>query len=68
MKKGIQVFVRDLLDAGLLNGENIDFTWMSLSDQINAPNPPRPDGKVIYSVKNPFKPTGGLRPRRQPIT
>ena len=60
-KGGIQVFVRDLLDAGLLNGDTLTCTGMSLSDQINALNPPRPDGKVIYSVKNPFKPTGGLR-------
>ncbi len=60
-KGGIQVFVRDLLDAGLLNGNTLTCTGMSLSDQIQELNPPRPDGEVIHSVQNPFKPTGGLR-------
>ena len=60
-KGGIQVFVRDLLDAGLLNGNTQTCTGMSLSDQIQKLSPPRPDGEVIYSVQNPFKPSGGLR-------
>ena len=60
-KGGVQVFVRDLIEAGLLNGNTLTCTGMSLSDQIQELNPPRPDGEVIYSVQNPFKPTGGLR-------
>lgn len=60
-KGGIQVFVRDLLDAGLLNGDTITCTGMSLSEQILKLNPVQPDGRVIYSVEKPFKPTGGLR-------
>ena len=60
-KGGIQVFVRDLLDAGLLNGNTLTCTGMSLSEQIKELNPLRPDGEVIYSVQNPFKRTGGLR-------
>ena len=60
-KGGVQVFVKDLLDAGLLNGNTITCTGLSLSDQIRKLNPTRPDGEVVYSVKTPFKPTGGLR-------
>ena len=60
-KGGIQVFVKDLLDAGLINGEVMTCTGKSLSEQLEGLSPPIPDGKVIYSVKNPFKPTGGLR-------
>ena len=60
-KGGIQVFVRDLLEAGLINGEVMTCTGMTLSDQLDELAPPKPDGKVIYSITNPFKPTGGLR-------
>ena len=58
---GIQVFVRDLLKAGLLNGEPMTCTGETLSEQINRLNPPEPDGDVIYSAEKPYKETGGLR-------
>ena len=32
-----------------------------MSEQVERLKPPKPDGTVIYSVKEPFKPTGGLR-------
>ena len=60
-KGGIQVFVKDLLNAGLLNGETLTCTGDTLSEQLDKLNPNLPDGKVIYPVKLPFKPTGGLR-------
>ncbi len=58
---GIQVIVKELLDAGLLNGEALSCTGETLAEQIARLNPPAPDGVVIYSVENPYKPTGGLR-------
>lgn len=58
---GVQVIVKDLLDAGLLNGETITCTGESLAQQVERLNPPDPDGTVIYAVKDPYKPTGGLR-------
>ena len=58
---GVQVFVRDLLKAGLLNGETMTCTGETLSEQVNRLNPPEPDGDVIYSAEKPFKGTGGLR-------
>ena len=60
-KGGIQVFVKDLLEAGLLNGDTLTCTGKTLSEQLVSLAPNSPDGEVIYSVKTPFKPTGGLR-------
>ena len=60
-KGGVQVIVKDLLEAGLLNGETLTCTGETLSEQVKRLDPPMPDGDVIYSVKNPFKVTGGLR-------
>jgi dihydroxy-acid dehydratase len=60
-KGGIQVIVKDLMDAGLLNGDTLTCTSETLSEQINRLSPSEPDGEVIYSVKTPYKPTGGLR-------
>ena len=58
---GVQAIVKDLMNAGLLNGETITCTGETLGEQISRLDPPEPDGEVIYSVKNPFKETGGLR-------
>ena len=60
-KGGIQVFVKDLLDAGLLNGDVLTCTGESLEKQIQSLKPAKPDGNVIFSVESPFKPSGGLR-------
>ncbi len=60
-KGGIQVFVKDLLEAGLLNGKTLTCTGETLGEQIKRLNPPEPDGNVIFSVCKPFKKTGGLR-------
>ena len=60
-KGGIQVFVKDLLDAGLLKGDEMTCTGMTLAEQLESLKPNSPDGDVIYSVKSPFKMTGGLR-------
>ena len=60
-KGGIQVIVKELLEAGLLNGDTITCTGETLSQQVARLNPETPDGQVIYTVANPYKPTGGLR-------
>ena len=60
-KGGIQVIVKELLGAGMLNGETLTCTGETLSEQVGRLDPPAPDGEVIYTVENPFKPTGGLR-------
>ena len=50
-EKGCSSFCERFIEAGLLNGKTLTCTGMSLSDQIQELNPPRPDGEVIYSVK-----------------
>lgn len=60
-KGGLPTIVKELLDAGFLDGSTITCTGETLAEQIKRLNPPAPDGDVIWSVKKPFKPTGGLR-------
>ena len=60
-KGGVQVIVKELLEAGLLNGETLTCTGETLAQQVDRLDPPNPDGVVIYSVKDPYKQTGGLR-------
>ena len=58
---GVQVIVRELLDAGLLNGDVMTCTGETLAAQVARLAPPRADGDVIHPVEKPYKPTGGLR-------
>jgi dihydroxy-acid dehydratase len=60
-KGGLQVIVKELLDAGFLDGGCLTCTGESLADQLRRLAPPAPDHEVIHSVARPFKPTGGLR-------
>jgi len=58
---GVQVIVRELLDGGLLNGDVLTCTGETLAQQVERLGARRADGKVIYPVEKPYKPTGGLR-------
>jgi dihydroxy-acid dehydratase len=58
---GVQVIVKELLDAGLLNGDVMTCTGETLAEQVKRLNTKAVDGKVIYPVAKPYKPTGGLR-------
>jgi dihydroxy-acid dehydratase len=58
---GVQVIVRELLEAGLLNGDVMTCTGETLADQVKRLNAKKPDGDVIHTVEKPYKPTGGLR-------
>lgn len=58
---GVQVIVRELLEAGLLNGEVMTCTGETLAAQVARLGTGRADGKVIHPVERPYKPTGGLR-------
>src|ERR1700722_5366178 len=60
-KGGIPVIVKELLDAGFLDGNCITCTGETITEQVKRLHPPKPDGDVIRSVEKPFKPTGGLR-------
>lgn len=60
-KGGLPVIVKELLDAGILDGTCLTCTGETLAQQVKRLNPPAPDGEVIYSFAKPFKKTGGLR-------
>ncbi len=58
---GVQVIVRELLEAGLLNGDVMTCTGETLARQVERLGAKKADGKVVYTVEKPYKPTGGLR-------
>ena len=60
-KGGIQVIIKELLEAGLLNGDTLTCTGETLANQVARLDPNAPDGDVIYTVETPYKSTGGLR-------
>ncbi|MGH7804310.1 MAG: dihydroxy-acid dehydratase, partial [Candidatus Binatia bacterium] len=60
-KGGLQVIVKELLDAGFLDGSCLTCTGETLAEQVRRLDPPKPDGDVIHPVAKPFKETGGLR-------
>jgi dihydroxy-acid dehydratase len=61
VKGGLAVIVRELLDAGLLDGDCLTCTGETLAGQVARLAPPAPDGEVIHPLTAPFKATGGLR-------
>jgi dihydroxy-acid dehydratase len=60
-KGGVQAIVRELMDAGLINGDVPTCTGETLAEQVARLDPQRADSTVIYPVETPYKPTGGLR-------
>jgi dihydroxy-acid dehydratase len=58
---GVQMIVRELLEAGLLNGDVTTCTGETLAQQVKRLGAKSADGTVVYSVAKPYKPTGGLR-------
>src|SRR6185436_4560056 len=58
---GVQVIVHELLEAGLLNGDVMTCTGETLAQQVERLGTKKADGKVVYTVEKPYKPTGGLR-------
>lgn len=58
---GVQVIVRELLEAGLLNGDVMTCTGETLAAQVARLEAKPADGKIVYRVEKPYKPTGGLR-------
>ena len=60
-KGGLQTIVKQLLDAGFLDGACVTCTGETLAEQVRRLDPPGPDREVIHAIARPFKTTGGLR-------
>jgi len=57
---GVQVVMRELLDAGLLHGECLTVTGKSIADNLAAMEVASPDGEVVHPPSDPIHPWGGL--------
>ena len=56
---GVQVIIKELLSAGLLDGDCITVTGKTLAQNHRGVKFPK-DQDVFYRVKNPITPTGGV--------
>lgn len=57
---GVQVVMKELLGAGLLDGDCMSVTGRTIAENLEVLDPPLPDGKVLRSVASPIAPTGGV--------
>jgi dihydroxy-acid dehydratase len=55
---GVPVILRELLSAGLIDGDAMTVNGRTLGQ--NVADGFEPDGKVVRAVKDPFQPDGGL--------
>jgi dihydroxy-acid dehydratase len=57
---GIQVVLKELLDAGLLHGDCLTVTGRTVAENLAALDPPAPDGEVIHPLSDPLHAMGGI--------
>jgi dihydroxy-acid dehydratase len=57
---GVQVVLRELLDAGLLHGDCLTVTGKTLAENLADLDPPAPDGEVVHSLRDPIHTEGGI--------
>jgi dihydroxy-acid dehydratase len=57
---GVPVVLRELLDAGLIDGDALTVTGKSMADNLSDLDPPGPDGEVVHPLSNPIHVGGGI--------
>ncbi len=57
---GVQVVMRELLEAGLLHGDCLTITGKTLAENLDALDPPAPDGDVVHPLRDPIHAEGGI--------
>ena len=57
---GVQVVMKALLEKGLLHGDCMTVTGKTLAENIEALDPPAPDGTVVHPLNKPIHADGGL--------
>jgi dihydroxy-acid dehydratase len=57
---GVPVVMRELLDAGLLHGDCLTVTGRTMAENLEALDPPKPDGTVIHGMDDPIHVDGGI--------
>jgi dihydroxy-acid dehydratase len=56
---GVQVVMRELLEAGHLHGDCLTVTGKTIAENLAELAPPSPDGEVVRRASEPIHPTGG---------
>jgi dihydroxy-acid dehydratase len=57
---GVAVVLKELLDAGLLNGDALTVTGKTMGENLTALAPPVPDGSVVHPLSAPLHAVGGI--------
>jgi dihydroxy-acid dehydratase len=57
---GLQVVMRELLDAGLLHGDCLTVTGKTLAENLDDLDAPAPDGDVVHPLSDPIHTQGGI--------
>ncbi len=56
---GVPVVMRELLDAGLLNGDCLTVTGRTIAENLAEAGPPAPDGTVVHALSDAIHAEGG---------
>jgi dihydroxy-acid dehydratase len=57
---GVAVVLRELLEAGLLHGDCLTVTGRTMAENLDALDPPAPDGDVVRALDRPIHAEGGI--------
>ncbi len=57
---GVPVVLKELLDAGLLHGDCLTVTGKTMAENLEALDPPAPDGDVVHPLSRPIHQVGGI--------
>jgi len=57
---GVPVVMRELLEAGLLHGDCLTVTGGTVAENLEALDPPAPDGDVVHRLNDPIHVSGGI--------
>jgi dihydroxy-acid dehydratase len=57
---GVPVVMRQLLEAGLLDGDCLTVTGRTVAENLAVLDPPAPDGAVVHPLSQPIHSEGGI--------
>ena len=57
---GIPMVMKELLDAGLLHGDCLTVTGLTVAENLAAMSLPGPDGSVVHRLSDPIHAVGGI--------
>jgi dihydroxy-acid dehydratase len=57
---GVEVVMRELLAHGLLHGDCLTVTGKTVAENLEALDPPAPDGDVVHALGSPIHSQGGI--------